>query len=128
MKRNVTLTITSLLSILFFTFHHADDVRRGLAPGGFINLVVVGFLAVWLYGTLAFTERRAGYVIILLFSLLGLFIPAIHMTGSGLAGSKIANSGGAFFFVWTLLAFGVTALCSLILAARRLWGLRQGSS
>jgi hypothetical protein len=29
MKDNVMLTITSLLSILFFTFHLTDDIIRG---------------------------------------------------------------------------------------------------
>jgi len=38
MKRSVMLTITSLLSILFFTFYFADDIVRGFEPGGFKNL------------------------------------------------------------------------------------------
>jgi hypothetical protein len=29
MKNNLTLTIASLLSILFFTFHLTDDIVRG---------------------------------------------------------------------------------------------------
>ena len=32
MKHNVLLTITSLLSILFGTFHLADDIARGMSP------------------------------------------------------------------------------------------------
>ncbi len=65
MKHNVMLTISSLLSILFMSFHHADDVVRGMAPGKFSNLVPVFFLLVWLYGTLALAGRRSGYAIIL---------------------------------------------------------------
>ena len=34
--------------------------------------------------------------------------------------SAIGDSSGAFFFVWTLLAVGVTALFSLVLSARGL--------
>ena len=30
------------------------------------------------------------------------------------------------FFIWTILALGVTALFSLILSARGLWSLRRG--
>ena len=45
------------------------------------------------------------------------------MMGSGLVGPRIVNSGGAFFWVWTLLALGVTASVSAILAARGLWSL-----
>jgi hypothetical protein len=35
--------------------------------------------------------------------------------------SAIAKSSGAFFFIWTLLALGVTALFSVILSVRGLW-------
>jgi hypothetical protein len=128
MKHNIMLTIASLLSILFFSFHHADDVVRGMAPGGLSNLVPVIFLVAWLYGTLVLAERRAGYVIILVLSLLGAGIPVLHMTGSGFVGGDIANSGGAFFFVWTLIALGVTTLFSVILSARGLWSLQWGKS
>jgi len=34
MKHNVMLTIASLLSILFMTFHLTDDIIRGIEPGG----------------------------------------------------------------------------------------------
>jgi hypothetical protein len=129
MKHNIMLTVASLLSILFFTFHHADDVVRGMAPGKLSNLVPVIVLAVWLYGTtLVLAERRSGYIVILVLSLLGLCIPVLHMTGAGLVGGDIANSGGAFFFVWTLIALGATTLFSVILAARGLWSMQWSKS
>ncbi len=120
MKRNVMLTITSLLSILFMTFHFTDDVVREMSPGGATIGVAVPILVVWLYGTLVLAERRSGYVIILVGSLFALGMPIVHMTGTG-----IGKSSG-FFFVWTLMALGVTALFSVILSARGLWGLRSG--
>jgi len=40
MKHNVMLTITSLLSILFGTFHLADDIVRGFEKGGVSNLTL----------------------------------------------------------------------------------------
>ena len=125
MKHNVMLTITSLLSILFTSFHHADDVVRGMAPGGFSNLIPVIFLLVWLYGTLVLAGRRSGYVILLLGSLLASCLPVIHMRGSGLVGGIAKSSGdfGEFFFVWTLIAIGVTGVFSVILSARGLWSL-----
>ena len=122
MKHNLTLTIASLLSILFFTFHLADDIVRGMSPGGLLNLIAVAICVVWLYGTLALAERRSGFVIILLFSLLGLAVPVLHMTGKGVGG-EIAKSSGGFFFVWTIIALGVTALFSVILSVRGLWSL-----
>lgn len=37
-------------------------------------------------------------------------------------GGEIAKSSGAFFFIWTIIALGVTALFSVILSVRGLWG------
>jgi len=76
MKHNVMLTITSLLSILFMTFHLTDDIVRRMEPGTLSNLTAVPILVVWLYGTLVLAERRSGYVIIVLGSLLGLVAPS----------------------------------------------------
>ena len=120
MKQNVVLTIASLLSIVLVTWHTADDIVRGMEPGTLFDLIVVPILVVWLYGTLVLAGKRSGYVIILLGSLLGLVVPVMHMKGAGVGGAIAASSGG-FFFIWTLLALGVTALFSVILAARGLW-------
>ena len=126
MKQNLLLTITSLLSILFMTFHLADDIVRGMEPGRLSDLTAVPILVVLLYGTLVLAERRSGYVITLLVSLLLLAVPVIHMEGNGVGvASGIANSSGGFFFVWTLIALGVTALTSVILSVRGLWSLRR---
>jgi hypothetical protein len=123
MKRSVMLTIASLLSVLFLTFHLADDIVRGFEKGGLSNLVGgVLISVVWLYGTLVLAERRSGYVIMLLGSLFSLVVPVIHMKGKGVGvTSSIGNSSGHFFFVWTLIALGVIGLFSVILSARGLW-------
>ena len=121
MKPQVTLTITSLLSILLLTFHFSDDIVRGFEPGGVKNFIGVLILVVWLSATLIWTKRRAGYVVILLGSVLGAGIPIIHMTGAGLVGGRVANSSGMFFWVWTLIALGVTSTFSAVLSARGLW-------
>ena len=126
MKRNDMLTIASLLSVLFMTLHLAGDIVLGMEPGGLSSLIAVPILVVWLYGTLVLAGRRSGYVIILLASLLGSLVPVIHMKGKGVGvASGIANSSGGFFFVWTLIALGVTALISVILSVRGLWSLRR---
>ena len=39
MKNSVMLTITSLLLLLFLTFHLADDIVHGFEEGGLSNLV-----------------------------------------------------------------------------------------
>jgi len=128
MKHNVMLTIASLLSILFFTFHLSDDIVRGMEPGGVKNVTGVLIMVVWLYGTLVLAERRSGYIIMLLGSILGSGVPVVHMMGSGLVGGKIADSSGVFFWVWTLIALGVTSIFSFILSARGLWSLVRGKS
>lgn len=126
MKQSSLLTITSLLTLLFLSLHHADDVVRGFAPGKFSNLIVIGFMVLWLYATtLVMAERRSGYILILVLCLLGAGIPVIHMSGAGMSGGRIANSKGAFFFVWTLIVIGSTGLFSVLLAARELWSLRR---
>ena len=124
MKDNVTLTITSLLAIFLCTFHLADDIVRGFEKGGVSNLMVVPIAIVWLYGTVVLAGRRSGYIIILLFSLFSLVVPVIHMQGRGVGvNSSIGHTSGAFFFVWTLLAIGVTGVFGAILAVRGRWGL-----
>ncbi len=126
MKHSIMLTVASLLSILFFTFHVADDIVRGFEKGGVSNLTAVPIFVVWMYGTVVLAERRSGYVIILLGSLLSLAVPVLHMTGKGVG--EIAKSSGGFFFVWTIIALGVTALFSVILSVRGLWSLQWRAS
>ena len=126
MNPKIALTVTSVLSILLFTFHFADDIVRGIEPGGVGNYNGVLILGVWLYATLMLGERRWAHVIVLVGSIGGAGVPYLHMMGSGLVGPGIVNSGGVlFFWVWTLLALGVTASVSVVLAARGLWSLRR---
>jgi hypothetical protein len=118
------LTITSLLSILFFTFHLADDIVRGFEPGKLTNLSAVPIFVLWLYGTLVLAERRSGYIIALLGGLFSLVVPLAHMRGKGVGvTSSLGHSSGHLFFVWTMIAIGVTGLFSVLLATRGLWSL-----
>jgi hypothetical protein len=124
MKHNVTLTIMSLLSILFFMLHLADDIVRGFEKGGLSNLTAVPIAVFWLYATVVLGGRRSGYIILLVLSVLASGIPVLHMQGKGVGiASGIATSSGGFFFIATLLALGVTALFSAILCAHGLWSL-----
>jgi hypothetical protein len=127
MKHHITLTITSLLSILFFSLHWADEVARGMEPGtvtAFGGLLILG---VWLCGTLVLAGRPLGLVIILLGAILASGVPVLHMQGRGLVGGRIAaNSSGALFWVWTNIALGASGMLSFVLSARALWSLRRG--
>jgi hypothetical protein len=126
MKRNVALTIASSLSILLLTLHLADDAARGWFPGTLpMNLAAILITVFLIYGTLALAERRSGHVITLLVGLTAVSMPVLHMQGKGVGG-EFGKSGGAFFFIWTLLALGVAGSFSVILSVRGLWSLRKG--
>ena len=130
MKHSVMLTIASLLSILLFSFHLADDIFRGMEQGGLQDLIGGSLImVVWLYGATVLAERRSGYVIMLLSSLLSFVVPILHMKGKGVGiTSGIANSPGGFRFVWMLIALGAIGLFSVILSARALWSPQWGES
>ena len=124
MKQIVTLTVTSLLTILFTTFHLTDDILRGNSPGGLSNIAVVLVSAAWLYVALMLIERRSGLVVNLILSLLVSGVPVIHMMGTyGITGNP--KYSGGFFFGWNNFAVGVTAVLSVLLSVRGLWGLRR---
>src|SRR5438270_10884032 len=132
MKHNLTLTIMSFLSILFMTFHMTQDTlhaKLGNPEAGGSTLVVVPILVVWLYGTLMLTERRSGYIIMLIGSLLAMGMPVIHVIGpSGIFTREMAKYSGAFLFFWTFFVLGVTGMFSFILSLRGLWSLQRGQS
>ena len=124
MKENRILVAASVISVLFFTLHLASDIVYGIEKGDLSNLPAIPMAVVWLCGALLLAERRSGHIIMLLGAILGSGIPVLHMRGRGL--SRIAKLSGGFFFSWTLIALGVTALLSLILSVRGLWTLRRG--
>jgi hypothetical protein len=129
MKENVTLTITSLLSILLFSFHWSDEISRGMESGTTSSLGGIVILGVWLCGTLLLAGRRAGYIITLLGGILGVGVLVLHMGGNGMVGGRIStNSTGAFFWVWTLITLGTVSIISVILAGRGLWRTRMGQA
>jgi len=129
MKRDLMLTITSLLSILFMTFHLTQDTlhaRAGSPEAGGSTLVAVPVLVVWLYRTLVLAERRSGYVIMLVGSILAMGMPVVHVMGpTGIFTGEFAKYSGAFLFFWTFFVLGMTGMFSFILSVRGLWRLRR---
>ena len=130
MKHNHMLVIASLLSILLMTLHLTSDTihaKAGTLEAGGSTLVGVPVLAIWLCGTLMLSERRLGYVVMLVGSLLTMGMPIVHvMSAGGVFHGAIARSSPAFLFVWTLHAMGVIGMFCFILSVRGLWGLRRG--
>jgi len=129
MTHNVLLTITSLLTILFLTFHLSDEIARGMEHGGINMVIPLLILSVCLYGTLVLAGRRSGYIIMLLVAIFGTGIPIVHMWGVGLIGGRIAvDSSGSFFWVWGNIAMCTISAFSLILAVRCIWNPEWGQS
>ena len=126
MKLN-TLTIASLLSIILLPFHVAGDVALGLDKGGSgLVFVVVPILLVVACGTFALAEERSGQVIMFLGGLVALGMPIIHRNNGFTP--VVAKSPGGIFFIWTLVALGVTGGLAMILSVHGLWRLRSRKS
>ena len=114
-----SLVITSLLAIVLMTFHVTDDIIRGISPPNPNNANGVFIFLVWLLGTLAFSERILGYVIMFLGGLFAAAMPFLHMRGKSYL--RIASTSEGFFFVWDLYAVGTLGVFCMIMAAYALW-------
>src|SRR6185437_11730587 len=105
--------------------HFTSDAvraRPGNPEGGGSTLVAVPILFVWLYGTLMLADRKAGIIIMLVGSIVGLGMPVVHSMGpTGLFTGQMNREPGPFLFIWTLHLLVVVPLFSLVLAIRELW-------
>jgi hypothetical protein len=118
-----TLTIASLLSIILLPFHVGGDVALGLDKGGSgIVFILVPVLLLVACGALLLAERISGHVIMFLGGLAALGMPIIHRNNGFTA--AVAKSPGGLFFIWTLVALGVTGGLAIILSVRGLWSMR----
>ena len=121
MKPSVMLVVTSLLSIVLLSLHIAEDIVLGFSGGGLTNLLGIAILVVYLCGALLLGGRRTGLVIVLIGSIIAAGMPVIHMSGAGVG---VKRSAGAFFFIWTLYALGVSGTFGIILSIRAFRSLR----
>jgi hypothetical protein len=125
-KQSTLLTVTSLLTILFLTIHLTSDFLHDAGELS-LQLVLIAalILTILLWGTLVLAERRTGHVIMLLGSLFALGMPVIHLKRATGVADALARPD-ASFFVWILLALGVTGLFSALLSVRGLVNLQRG--
>jgi hypothetical protein len=125
-KQSTLLTVTSLLTILFLTIHLTSDFLHDAGELSLQGVLIVALiLTVLLWGTLVLAERRSGHVIMLLGSLFALGMPVLHLKRATGVADALA-SPDASFFVWILLALGVTGLFSAVLSVRGLVNLQRG--
>ena len=122
MKHRTTLMITSLLAVLLFSLHWADEISRGMERGDLSSVGGIGILVVWASAALLLPDRLLGLVILLLASILGTGVPILHMSGAGFVGGRIpVNSPGVFFWVWVNLALAPISATAMFLSAYGLW-------
>ena len=115
MRQNLVLTISSLLTLVLFTFHLTDDIlhdKAGLDLQGTIICLLI--MLVLVYGTVELAGRRLGFIIMFLGGLAAAYMPFLHELGP-------RSTRWGFFFVWTMLAMGVSGSFAAILALRALW-------
>jgi hypothetical protein len=125
MKRSVMLTVASLVSIVLLSFHLTQDALRekpGTWPAGPGNLVAIAILLVYLCGTALLAERRLGIAIMLIGGLFAAAMPVLHLTAPRFG---LVARPGQPFFMWTLIALGVTGAFSMIVAALELWNYKR---
>lgn len=119
MKNDVVLTVTSLLSVFLFGLHLTGDIFFGIEQGNLEDYIGGTVISVVLaYSTLVLTEWRWARVVVLIGAVASALMPALHMRNG--VGGEFAKSDGAFFFIWTLFALGLTGSLSLILSVRGL--------
>ena len=129
MKHQVSLTVSSLLAILLFTFHYSQDIVLGIEPGDVSTYIGVLIAVAWLYPVLVLAGRKSGYLINLLFSLAAVVMPVLHMRGAGLLGRSRSTLEffPAFFWVWTSFALCVAGALVFLLSVHGLVSLRRGT-
>ena len=119
-----TLTIASLISIILLPFHVGGDVALGLDKGGSgLVFILVPVLLLVACGALLLAERISGHIIMFIGGLAALGMPIIHRNNGFTA--TIAKSPGGVFFIWTLVALGVTGGLAIILSVHGLWSMRS---
>ena len=126
MPHKRTLVVMSIIANVLVILHTSEDIVRGFEPGGLKHLQTIFTMGLWMYGTVALNDRRAGYIVMLFGALLGTLVSIAHMIGAGYVGGRIANSDGKLFWVFPQLMLGVVASVAVVLAAQGLWKLRRG--
>jgi hypothetical protein len=126
-KHQVSLTITSLLALLLFTVHYAQDIVLGIEPGDTSTYIGVLIAVAWLYPVVVLAGRKSGYLINLVFALLAVLMPVLHMRGAGLLGHSRSTLAffPAFFWVWTIFALCVAGALAFLLSVHGLVSLRR---
>jgi len=115
MRKNLTLTITAMLTLILTSLHFADDVihdTKGVDTMG--TIILLSIMLVYLYAIVELAGRRAGHVLMILGGLAAAYMPFLHTMGPR------ATRWG-FEFIWVMFAMAVTGLFSAILAGRELW-------
>ena len=118
MNARAWLTLTSVVGVLLFIVHWAQDVAFGIDRVGVQSYGGVAICVFWLSSATILREYRAGKVVLLLFSLLAAAMPVLHLKGTRIA--VIAQGEGGLAYLVVLFTLAVAAAYSAILAVREL--------
>jgi hypothetical protein len=113
------LAAISLLAVLLFSVHIADDFVLGFDKGVVNNSYGILIFVVWLCGVVFFRERLVGRIILLLGGILSLGVAVLHLRGRGY-GEAFVQAPAAFRFIWTLYALGIAGSFIILLSLREL--------
>ena len=119
MKRDVMLTVSSLVSAVLLALHISQDIVFGFDRAGINHLVGVGIILVIVCGALLLPHLWLGRVIMLLGGIMSAGMLPLHMR-HGLR-PEFLQTSGALLFIWTLYLLGVLGFFSIILAVLELW-------
>ena len=95
MKQNLTLTITSLLTLVLTSFHFTHDILHdadGLAASE--TSIMLAIVLVMLWGTIELAGRRTGYVIMLLGHLAADGLDPLQVGDGGLKEAWVVDAPG----------------------------------
>jgi hypothetical protein len=114
MKRNLSLTVVSLLTLVLMIVHLSQDTVLQ-AEGRVKYPIPMVVFSVWLYATLTAHDRVWGMVTMLIGGLFATLMIVLHAKGTVVSGAD------GLFFVWTLFALNALGIVMMGLSARALW-------
>src|SRR4051794_6443648 len=95
MKQNLTLTITSLLTLALTMLHFTQDVLHDSVGVDLMGVtILLAIMLVYLFGIVELAGRRGGYIIMVLGGLAAAYMPYLHGVGP-------RSTRWGFMFIWT---------------------------
>jgi len=118
MNERSWLTGSSVLGVVLFIVHWSQDVAFGIDRIGLASYGGVAICTLWLSSATILRDRRAGKVILLMFSILAAAMPSLHLKGTRIA--ELARGEGGLAYLVVMFTLAVSAAFATILTVREL--------